>query len=47
MDYIKCIKALKIMFIRLDHQEFIVHENVKWKKVLFQYYLSFLFNIFV
>ena len=36
------------MFIRLDHQELIVHENVKWKKSFVSIlFITFLFNIFV
>ena len=35
------ILAFKIVFVSLIHQKMILHENVKWEKVLFLYYLQF------
>ena len=41
------ILALKIVFVSLTHQELILHENVKQKKVLLKYYLQLFYLIFL
>ena len=41
------ILAFKIVFISLNRQELILHENVKQEKVLFKYYLQLLYLTFL